>query len=72
DLKSVTAKESEEQKLVLRLKETDDHKHLQMVGVKGNAKVILIKNLSTVTEDCENGEKVKENVELMETIEENN
>ncbi|GJX59453.1 signal peptide peptidase [Tanacetum coccineum] len=42
-----------DQKLVLRGNEMDDHKHFHMVGLKGKAKVILIENLPTKTEDRE-------------------
>nr|GEZ82018.1 molecular chaperone regulator BAG-1, ubiquitin-related domain protein [Tanacetum cinerariifolium] len=58
ELKSVIAKETglkpEEQKLLFRGKEMADHEHLHMVGVKNNAKIILIENLSTKNEDLEN------------------
>ncbi|GJR72291.1 RNA-directed DNA polymerase, eukaryota [Tanacetum coccineum] len=43
-----------------------------VVGAKSKAKVIFIEKSPTKNEDRENGEKVKENAELMETIMENN
>ncbi|GKB99240.1 putative reverse transcriptase domain-containing protein [Tanacetum coccineum] len=52
-------------KLVLRGQELDDHEHLHMVGVKSNAKAVLIKIFLSKNDYCENAE-------LMEIIEENN
>nr|GEY92639.1 BAG family molecular chaperone regulator 4-like [Tanacetum cinerariifolium] len=64
ELKSVVAKEiglkPEEQKLLFRGKEMADHEHLHTVGVKNNAKIILIENLSTKNEDLENVDKIEE------------
>ncbi|GJV05639.1 hypothetical protein Tco_1343295 [Tanacetum coccineum] len=51
-------------------KEMDDHEHLH-ASMKGESKLMLIKNLPTKNEDRENSEEVKENIELMETIDEN-
>ncbi|GJV05638.1 hypothetical protein Tco_1343294 [Tanacetum coccineum] len=50
--------------------EMDDHEHLH-ASVKGKSMMMLIDNLPTKNEDRENSEEVKENVKLMETIEEN-
>lgn len=73
ELKSVIAKETglkpEEQKLLFRGKEMDDHEQLHMAGVKGNAKIILIENLPTQNEDLENVDKTEE---VNETVEEVN
>nr|GFC41214.1 BAG family molecular chaperone regulator 4-like [Tanacetum cinerariifolium] len=77
ELKSVIAKEiglkPEEQKLLFRGKEMADHEHLHTVGVKNNAKIILIENLSTKNEDLEivdKIEEVNEEVEVKETVKE--
>ncbi|GJX29709.1 zinc finger, CCHC-type containing protein [Tanacetum coccineum] len=51
--KTLTGLKPEEQKLVLRGKEMDDHKHFLTVGVKGNTNVILVENLPTINEDSE-------------------
>nr|GFA48836.1 hypothetical protein [Tanacetum cinerariifolium] len=50
-----------------------DHEHLHTVGVKTNAKIILIENLSTKNEDLENVDKIEEvnkEVEVKETVKE--
>nr|GEX31978.1 hypothetical protein [Tanacetum cinerariifolium] len=50
-----------------------DHEHLHTVGVKNNAKIILIENLSTKNEDLENVDKIKEvneEVKAKETVKE--
>ncbi|GJW22401.1 hypothetical protein Tco_0033023 [Tanacetum coccineum] len=60
----------EDLKFLFKGKEMDDHEHLH-ASVKGESKMMLIDNLPTINEDRENSEEVKENVELMETIEEN-
>nr|GEU97572.1 BAG family molecular chaperone regulator 4 isoform X2 [Tanacetum cinerariifolium] len=64
ELKCVIAKETglkpEEQKLLFRGKEMADHEHLHTVGVKNNAKIILIENLPTKNEDLENVDKIEE------------
>ncbi|PWA91501.1 molecular chaperone regulator BAG-1, Ubiquitin-related domain protein [Artemisia annua] len=74
ELKSVIAKETglkpEEQKLLFRGKEMDDHEHLHMAGVKGNAKIILIENLPTQNEVLENVDKTEEVNEKVEEVKE--
>nr|GEX99740.1 BAG family molecular chaperone regulator 4-like [Tanacetum cinerariifolium] len=77
ELKNVIAKEiglkPEEQKLLFRGKEMANHEHLHTVGVRNNAKIILIENLSTKNEDLENIykiEEVNEEVEVKETVKE--
>ncbi|PWA59806.1 molecular chaperone regulator BAG-1, Ubiquitin-related domain protein [Artemisia annua] len=75
ELKSVIAKETglkpEEQKLLFRGKEMDDHEQLHMAGVKGNAKIILIENLPTKNEDLENVDRIEEVNEKVEEVNEN-
>ncbi|GJS40572.1 BAG family molecular chaperone regulator 4-like protein [Tanacetum coccineum] len=74
ELKSVIAKETglkpEEQKLLFRGKEMDDHEHLHTAGVKNNAKIILIENLPTKNEDLENVDKTEEVNEKFEEVKE--
>nr|GEY41752.1 BAG family molecular chaperone regulator 4-like [Tanacetum cinerariifolium] len=50
-----------------------DHEHLHTVGVKNNAKITVIENLSTKNKDLENGDKIEEvneEVEVKETVKE--
>ena len=66
-----TGLKPEEQKLLFRGKEMDDHEQLHMAGVKGNAKIILIENLPTKNEDLENNDKTEEVNEKVEEVNEN-
>ncbi|KAJ0646984.1 putative Ubiquitin-like domain, BAG domain, Ubiquitin-like domain superfamily [Helianthus annuus] len=75
DLKQLIAKatglDPKVQNVLFRGKENDDHESLHTVGVKDNAKVILIENSPAKEDDLETVEEVKENIEeTSRTVEE--